>query len=310
MLGRFSSRGGRARRASGCTGLARVHALPAPPNPARVVPRGSLVGTSLRNHHRVAATGMTAVAVRKALAARASAARAKASAWFFRTGPGEYGEGDRFIGVSVPLQREVARVFAALSLAECRALLRSPVHEHRLTAVLILIRQFERGDEPSRSRIYKMLLAARRALDNWDLVDTAAPRILGAYLLDHPQERIRFERFLRSPRLWERRIAVLSAGRLVRFGQPALLLAFAERTLSDPHDLMHKAVGWMLREVGKRDVGTLRRLLDHHAAEMPRTMLRYAIERLPPAIRAAYLTAGRPHNRPKIAFIAGEQRTS
>ena len=168
----------------------------------------------------VATTRMTAAAVRKALAARASAARAMASARFFRTGPGEYGEGDRFLGVSVPLQREVARVFAALSLTECRALLKSPVHEHRLTAVLILIRQFERGDEPCRSRIYRMLLAARRALDNWDLVDTAAPRILGAYLVDHPEERVRFERFLRSPRLWDRRIAVLSAGALVRVGQP------------------------------------------------------------------------------------------
>jgi 3-methyladenine DNA glycosylase AlkD len=249
----------------------------------------------LKNHHRVAATKMTAAAVRQALAARASASRAIASARFFRTGPGEYGEGDRFLGVSVPSQREVARVFAALSLAECRALLKSPVHEHRLTAVLILIRQFERGDEPRRARIYRILLAARGALDNWDLVDTAAPRILGAYLLDHPDERVRFERFLRSPRLWERRIAVLSAGALVRVGQPDLLLAFAERTLTDPHDLMHKAVGWMLREVGKRDVATLRRFLDHHAAEMPRTMLRYAIERLAPAIRGAYLTAGRPN---------------
>ena len=250
-------------------------------------------GPSLRNHHRVAATGMTASAVRKALAARASAARAVASARFFRTGPGEYGEGDCFLGVAVPLQREVARVFAALSLNECRALLESPVHEHRLTAILILIRQFERGDEPCRARIYRMLLAARGALDNWDLVDTAAPRILGAYLLDHPEERVRFERFLRSPRLWERRIAVLSAGTLVRAGQPDLLLAFAERTLTDPHDLMHKAVGWMLREVGKRDVGTLRSFLDRHAAEMPRTMLRYAIERLPPPTRAAYLSIAR-----------------
>ena len=235
---------------------------------------------------------MTAAAVRKALASRASPARAAASARFFRTGSGEYAEGDRFIGVTVPLQREVARVFATLSLAECRALLKSPVHEHRLTAVLILIRQFDRGDQARRARIYRMLLGARRALDNWDLVDTAAPRIFGVYLLDHPEERIRFERFLRSSRVWERRIAVLSAGALVRVGQPDLLLAFAERTMADPHDLMHKAVGWMLREVGKRDIDALHRFLDRHAAHMPRTMLRYAIERLPAAARKGVPPAG------------------
>ena len=237
-------------------------------------------------------TVMSAASVRKALATRANAARARASAGFFRTGPGEYGEGDRFIGVTVPLQREVARAFATLPLADCRALLKSPVHEHRLTAVLILIRQFEAGDEACRARIYRLLLGARRALDNWDLVDTAAPRIFGAYLIDHPDERTRFERLLVSSRLWDRRIAVLTAGGLIRAGQPELLLGFAERTLADRHDLMHKAVGWMLREVGKRDPAALRRFLDRHAAKMPRTMLRYAIERLPPAARRAYLAAG------------------
>jgi 3-methyladenine DNA glycosylase AlkD len=157
--------------------------------------------------------------------------------------------------------------------------------------VLILIRQFERGDQARRARIYRMLLGTRRALDNWDLVDTAAPRIFGAYLLDHPEERTRFERFLASKRVWERRIAVLSAGALVREGQLELLLAFAERTLADPHDLMHKAVGWMLREVGKRDIDALRRFLARHAANMPRTMLRYAIERLPQTERKAHLAS-------------------
>jgi 3-methyladenine DNA glycosylase AlkD len=126
-------------------------------------------------------------------------------------------------------------------------------------------------------------------LNNWDLVDTAAPGIFGAYLLQHPGERPRFERFLASPRLWERRIAVLTAGALVRAGQPQLLLELAERSLADRHDLMHKAVGWMLREVGKRDPGALLAFLDRHAPTMPRTMLRYAIERLPPAKRKAYL---------------------
>ncbi|HEY8923581.1 MAG TPA: DNA alkylation repair protein, partial [Polyangia bacterium] len=235
----------------------------------------------------------TTAAVKRALAARAVAARAAASTRFFKCGPGEYGEGDHFIGVTVPQQREVARAFATLPLAECRALLASPVHEHRLTAVLILIRQFQRGDEAGRARIFRLLLGARGALDNWDLVDTAAPPIFGAYLLEHPAERPRFERLLTSRRLWDRRIAILTAGRLGRAGAPQLLLDLAARSLADPHDLMHKAVGWMLREAGKRDPAVLRAFLDRHAASMPRTMLRYAIERLPATERAAYLTARR-----------------
>jgi len=235
----------------------------------------------------------TAAAVKQALAGRASPARATASRRFFKCGPGEYGEGDRFIGVTVPQQREVARTFAALPLAACRELLASPVHEHRLTAVLILVRQFQRGGEADRGRIFRLLLGARRALDNWDLVDTAAPHIFGAYLFDHPSERPRFERFLSSPRLWDRRIAILTAGGLGRAGVPELLLDLAARSLADPHDLMHKAVGWMLREAGKRDPALLRAFLDRHAAQMPRTMLRYAIERLPAKDRMAYLSAGR-----------------
>jgi 3-methyladenine DNA glycosylase AlkD len=232
---------------------------------------------------------ITAATVRASLAARADAKRAARLARFFRTGPGEYGEGDRFIGVTVPLQREVARTFAALPIIECRALLSSPVHEHRLTAALVLVHQFQIGDEACRRRIYRVLLATRRALDNWDLVDTAAPRIFGAYLLAHPEERRRFDRLLRSRRLWDRRIAVLTAGALIPAGRPELLLEYAGLCLDDPHDLMHKAVGWMLREVGKRDLGSLRRFLDRHAGEMPRTMLRYAIERLPATLRKRYL---------------------
>jgi len=236
---------------------------------------------------------IAAAAVKEELARRASPARAAASMRFFKSGPGEYGEGDRFMGVTVPQQREVARAFAALPLDGCRALLASPVHEHRLTAVLILIRQFERGDEARRAQVYRLLLGARRALDNWDLVDTAAPRIFGAYLLDHPAERPRFERLLTSARLWDRRVAILTAGGLSRAGEPDLLLDFAARSLADPHDLMHKAVGWMLREAGKRDPAVLRAFLDRHAAKMPRTMLRYAIERLPPTERKTYLTMTR-----------------
>lgn len=235
----------------------------------------------------------TLAGAKKALAQRANAARAAASVRFFKAGPGEYGEGDRFIGVTVPQQREVARAFAALPLAACRALLASPVHEHRLAAVLILIRQFRRGGEAHRARIYRLLLAARRALDNWDLVDTAAPAIFGEHLREHPAERGRYERLLAAPRVWDRRIAILTAGALIRAGAPELMLDFAARSLGDRHDLIHKAVGWMLREAGKRQPAVLRAFLDRHAARMPRTMLRYALERLPPTERKRYLAAGR-----------------
>ena len=232
----------------------------------------------------------TLAATKKALAQRANPARAAASARFFKAGPGEYGEGDRFIGVTVPQQRQVARAFAALPLAACRALLASPMHEHRLTAVLILMRQFHRGGDAHRARVYRLLLGGRRALDNWDLVDTAAPAIFGEYLRGHPSERARYERLLVSPRLWDRRIAILTAGALIRTGEPELLLEFAARSLGDRHDLIHKAVGWMLREAGKRDPAVLRGFLDRHAARMPRTMLRYAIERLPENERKRYLS--------------------
>lgn len=240
----------------------------------------------------------TAAAAKQALADRANPTRAAASLRFFQCGPGQYGEGDQFIGVTVPQQREVARAFSALPLDACRALLKSPVHEHRLTTIFVLIRQYERGGPAHRRRIYRLLLGARRALDNWDLVDTAAPRILGAYLAEHPEERARYERFLSSSRLWDRRIAILTAGALIREGAPQMLLDFAARSLGDRHDLMHKAVGWMLREAGKRDQAVLRAFLERHAAEMPRTMLRYAIEKLPPPERKRYLSAVVRGHRP------------
>lgn len=232
---------------------------------------------------------LLASSVRAALRHHADTTRARAVARFFKCGPGEYGEGDRFIGVTVPAQRRVARQFRDLPLAEVDALLQSPVHEERLTALFILVEQFRRH-EAQRQRIVRLYLRRLRFVNNWDLVDSSAPQILGAWLLDKPRERL--DRLARSRNLWERRIAMVATLQFIVKGESADAIRIATILLKDEHDLIHKAAGWMLREVGKRaDVDALRGFLRRHAATMPRTMLRYAIERFPPAERARWLAA-------------------
>ncbi len=226
--------------------------------------------------------------VRRALEAEATPGRAEAVAGYFKTGKGEYGEGDRFLGVTVPAQRAIAKAHAGLALDEALELLRSPVHEERLTALLILVRQFEKGDEALRGRIVEAYLANTSQVNNWDLVDSSAPYLLGTWLLERDRRVLR--RLARSESLWERRIAMLSTLAFIRRGEDEDALAIATLLLDDEHDLIHKAVGWMLREVGGRvGLEPLRRFLDAHAARMPRTMLRYAIEKLPKAERQAWL---------------------
>lgn len=236
--------------------------------------------------------GMTAAAVGRALRARADAARARQAARFFKCGPGEYGEGDVFIGVTVPDQRRIARQFSRLPLAEVDALLHSPVHEDRLTALLILVGQFTRSrDERLRRRIFALYMRRLRCIDNWDLVDSSAEAIVGGWLADKPRHRL--DRLARSPRVWSRRVAMLATFHFIRRGDHRDAIRVATQLVNDPHDLIHKAVGWMLREVGKRaSEPALLAFLDRHAAHMPRTMLRYAIERFPESKRKAYL-AGR-----------------
>ncbi len=236
---------------------------------------------------RVAAP--TARRVQRALRAVASPERARASAWFFKTGKGEYGEGDRFIGITTPDLRAVVHRFAALPLAGIATLLASPVHEDRSAALLILCERFRKADRAERARVVRFYLAHTERVNNWDLVDLSAPRILGVHLLDRPRGGL--TRLARSRNLWERRIAVLATLAFIRQRQFDDTLRLAERLLGDRHDLMHKAVGWMLREVGKQDAGVLRGFLDAHAAHMPRTMLRYSLERLGPAERRRYMQA-------------------
>lgn len=243
---------------------------------------------------------MSAAEVKKALVRLATPERAKASAWFFKTGPGQYGEGDKFLGVTVPAQRQVARRFSEEPLGEIAKLLSSSLHEERLTGLLILVRQYARAasgkhaDAAKREAIFDFYVEHRGCVNNWDLVDSSAPYIVGRHLLEKPRSARRvLLRWAKSKNQWERRIAVLTTMAFIADGQFEDTLELAELLLTDREDLIHKAVGWMLREVGKRDLGVLRRFLDAHHASMPRTMLRYAIEKLSSDERGKYMTKPR-----------------
>lgn len=214
--------------------------------------------------------------------------RAKNLAWFFKTGPGQYGEGDVFIGITVPEIRQMVKKYFNLSLPDVKSLLHSKEHEFRLTALLILVKQFEKADEKKRQQIFDLYLKNTKWINNWDLVDLSAPNIVGTYLLD--KSRSKLLDLARSTSLWERRIAILSAFAFIKKGESATALRIAKMLLKDEHDLIHKAVGWMLREVGKRcRPAEELKFLDVHYRQMPRTMLRYAIERLTPEQKVFYM---------------------
>lgn len=241
---------------------------------------------------------MIAADVTEALQAHASPERAKASAWFFKTGPGQYGAGDQFLGVSVPQQRKVAKQFRELPLSEIEKLLQSPIHEHRLTALFILVGQYQKAGKrqavsskqvgPTKQEIASFYHKHRQWVNSWDLVDSSAPYILGDYLLTHSPN-VLF-RLARSRSVWDRRIAMLAAGAFIKAGQFEVPLQVATLLVNDPHDLIQKAVGWMLREIGNCDRATELAFLDKHAATMPRTALRYAIEKFPAELRRQYLS--------------------
>ncbi|HWQ52372.1 MAG TPA: DNA alkylation repair protein [Bryobacteraceae bacterium] len=226
--------------------------------------------------------------VRAGLRRLANPAKAAALQRFFKTGKGQYGEGDVFLGVMVPDQRRVARECSALGLDGAAELLASPIHEERLTALLILVNQFAKAAPPERKRIYDFYLRHRGRVNNWDLVDLSAPQIVG------PCATLAvLEKLARSRTLWDRRIGMVATFYGIREGEPAAALRIAEILVEDEHDLIHKAAGWMLREVGKRcGAAPLEGFLDRHADHMPRTMLRYAIERMPEEQRRVYLGAG------------------
>lgn len=206
---------------------------------------------------------------------------------FFKTGPGEYGEGDRFLGIRVPVLRKLARTHHTLPIADCLELLHCPIHEARLLGLLILGRAYERGDESLREAIYTLYLDNTTYVNNWDLVDASAAQIVGRHLQDGDTSVL--SRLARSELLWDRRIAIIATFHFIKAGAFDGTLQIAALLLRDEHDLIHKAVGWMLREVGKRDHEVAERFLRTHYRQMPRTMLRYAIERFPSGLRQRFL---------------------
>ncbi len=221
------------------------------------------------------------------LRALADPATAQMSQRFFKTAPGQYGAGDVFLGIKVPTLRAQVKTLRGTPLKVMAALLKSGYHEERLFALLLLIDSYQRGDAEHKRACYDLYLAHTAHINNWDLVDVSAPHIVGDFLAQRPRQ-VLYE-FVAAPSLWERRIAIIATFHFIRRNEFADTLRLAEQLLSDKHDLMHKAVGWMLREVGKRDQKTEEAFLQQHYRIMPRTMLRYAIERFPEARRQAYL---------------------
>jgi 3-methyladenine DNA glycosylase AlkD len=231
-----------------------------------------------------------AAAVQGQLLALADPPKAAFLQRFFKTAPGQYGHGDVFLGIKVPVIRQIARAHRDLPLPQAARLLKSPHHEVRLAALIILVLKFEKADASTRQRIYKLYLGNTKRINNWDLVDLSAPNIVGAFLFERPRD-ILFQ-LARSKLLWDRRIAIVATHYFIRHNDCATTLAIAELLLDDKEDLIHKAAGWMLREVGKRDLPALEKFLQTHCRRMPRTMLRYAIERFAPGSRSVYLAGG------------------
>lgn len=224
---------------------------------------------------------------RQALHRHASPEKAKINQWFFKTGKGEYAEGDRFIGVTVPQIRSVVKQYQNLPLAQVLKLLSSKIHEERLLALLLLVAQFKRADSNTQKQIADAYVANLQYVNNWDLVDSSAHYILGVHL-SNKSRKILYT-LARSSRLWDRRVSIITTLHFIKQGVFADTLKLAELLLNDSEDLMHKAVGWMLREVGKKDQQVLEEFLKTHYQQMPRTMLRYAIEKFSQEKRMEYL---------------------
>lgn len=228
---------------------------------------------------------MRAQDVRKALKSLADPEKARILQRFFKTGPGQYGEGDIFIGVMVPDSRQVAKKFGDLPLEEVEVLLKSKVHEERLVALLILIQKYSHADD--KNEIFDFYLRNADRINNWDLVDVSAPNILGAHLINGKRELL--YRLAKSDSIWKRRMAIVATLHFIRNNDFADTLRIAEILLHDAHDLIHKAAGWMLREVGKRDLAAEEAFIAKHCKSMPRTMLRYALERFPEGKKHRYM---------------------
>jgi 3-methyladenine DNA glycosylase AlkD len=230
---------------------------------------------------------MTAKEISKRLKKLENKQQAAISRKFFKTGPGEYGEGDIFIGIRVPVLRKLVKDYFELPIKEIQSLLKSPVHEERLLALLLMVRKASGRSDDIKKSIYELYLKNTRFVNNWDLVDASAEHVVGAYLKDKNKSVL--YRLAESEDLWERRIAIMSTFHYVKHHDFLETLRISKILLFDRHDLIHKATGWMLREIGKRDLQTEENFLKTHYKKMPRTMLRYAIEKFPESKRQRYL---------------------
>lgn len=225
--------------------------------------------------------------LKKELKSLSNPERAKHSQRFFKTGKGGYAEGDIFLGIRTPVTKEIAKRYRNLSLSDVTKLLQNKIHTYRSIALRILIHKFEKGTGEVRKKIFDLYIKNTKFVSNWDLVDISAPKICGAYLLD--KNRKILYKLARSKNLWEKRIAIISTFAFIRNNDFKDTLKISEILLNDSHDLIHKAVGWMLREVGNRNKKVEEKFLNKYALKMPRTMLRYAIEKFPEKHRQYYL---------------------
>ena len=225
--------------------------------------------------------------LRSSLRGSASKEQAKILQKFFKTGPGEYGEGDLFLGIKVPLLRSISHKHLNLTFDELQELIKSQIHEERMSALMILVKRFPVSSTAGKEKIYKFYLKNAKNINNWDLVDLTAPQIVGGYLFDKDKRIL--EKLAGSKNLWKKRISMIATYGFIKENQFDTALNIAEKLLNDENDLIHKAVGWMLREIGKRDIKTEEIFLKDRYKRMPRTMLRYAIEKFSENKRKAYL---------------------
>ena len=230
---------------------------------------------------------ITAKLISKELKSLANPKIAEHSKRFFKTGKGEYGYGDKFLGIRVPVLRKLVRSYLCIELQQIQHLLESIYHEERLFALLLLVEKFQRGSQKEQKSIYKLYLDNTANINNWDLVDCSAHKIVGPYLAD--KKRLVLYKLCKSESLWERRIAIISTYYFIKLNDFEDALNLSSALLNDKHDLIHKAVGWMLREIGNRDLATEKAFLKPHYKAMPRTTLRYAIEKFPEVDRKKYL---------------------
>jgi 3-methyladenine DNA glycosylase AlkD len=230
---------------------------------------------------------MSLTEIRKAISKQKNTTQAFNLQRFFKTGKGDYGEGDIFYGIKVPVQRIISKQFKDLALDDLKTLILSKIHEERLIAAFILVDQFKSGDEKKKKTIFDFYIKNRKGINNWDLVDLSAPKIIGMHLLDKEKELL--YKFANSKDLWEKRISIISTQTFIREHFFEDTLNISKILLNDKHDLIHKAVGWMLREIGNRDMDAEEEFLKKHYKKMPRTMLRYAIEKFPEPKRLNYL---------------------